>query len=480
MVLTSPPVLANPCFEKEFDLFTDASDAGLGAVLEQEGRVIAYASRALNRAEKNFSTIEKECLAIIFATKIFRHYLLAKHFTLFTDHSPLQWLSAQKMEGTNNRNADALSRLLPNDPLQHCLAVQVATARVTVEELAASQAADPILSRVIRSLQGSPMCRGAEWKRFPLRRFAQLLPRLSLSSGVLQLRKISELGTERTLARLHNCAYWFGMDRDILQFCNKCQNMPVGKPWERLGMDILELPESSSAFPLKNQTANTVAAHARNFESDLLREVCTTFGITKTRTTPYHPQSDGLVERGNRTILQLLRTLGAQHGFTPYQLIFGRSPFDLNPLVHLPDYHGYDPPSYHDHLLTRIKRTYCMAKRNLDQAAQRQCRAYNRCATSQPVYHCGDPVWLYRRTCAKLEPRWEGNWLVRKVIGPVTVEIQNNDGQRKVVHVNDLRKLNQSRQDEDPPQTATEPAVVDLRPVRQRHVPRRFLDYVMT
>ncbi|KFD59566.1 hypothetical protein M514_28257 [Trichuris suis] len=80
--LTTAPVLASPCFQREFTLFTDASDKGLGAVLEQDGKVIAYASRVLRRGEKNFRTIEKECLAIVFATKTFRHYVLAKHFTL--------------------------------------------------------------------------------------------------------------------------------------------------------------------------------------------------------------------------------------------------------------------------------------------------------------------------------------------------------------------------------------------------------------
>jgi len=82
-----------------FSLYTDASLVGVGAVLEQSGKVIAYASRSLTQAERQYSTIQKECLAIVYATKQFRHYLLGRHFNLFTDHAPLQWLSAQKMEG---------------------------------------------------------------------------------------------------------------------------------------------------------------------------------------------------------------------------------------------------------------------------------------------------------------------------------------------------------------------------------------------
>ena len=113
-------------------LQTDASAVGLGAVLEQQGHVIAYASRSLTSSECNYSVIQRECLAIVFVLKQFRHYLLGRPFLLNTDHAPLQWLSAQKMEGmlcrwalalqeydfkilyckgSLNTNADALSRM---------------------------------------------------------------------------------------------------------------------------------------------------------------------------------------------------------------------------------------------------------------------------------------------------------------------------------------------------------------------------------
>ena len=80
-------------------LQTDASNVGLGAVLEQEQQVIGYASRTLTRAEANYSVIQRECLAIVWAMKQFRHYLLGRTFQLMTDHAPLQWLAVQKMEG---------------------------------------------------------------------------------------------------------------------------------------------------------------------------------------------------------------------------------------------------------------------------------------------------------------------------------------------------------------------------------------------
>jgi len=71
-------------------LQTDASALGLGAVLEQGGHVIAYASRTLTKSESNYSVTQRECLAAVFDMKQFCHYLLGRSFTLMTDHASLQ------------------------------------------------------------------------------------------------------------------------------------------------------------------------------------------------------------------------------------------------------------------------------------------------------------------------------------------------------------------------------------------------------
>ena len=99
--LTEAPLLVYPCFSSnatEFVLQTDASALGLEAVLEQDVHPIVYASQSLTSSERNYSVIQYECLAIVFALKQFCHYLLGRPFHLYTDHAPLQWLSAQKME----------------------------------------------------------------------------------------------------------------------------------------------------------------------------------------------------------------------------------------------------------------------------------------------------------------------------------------------------------------------------------------------
>ncbi len=95
-----PPVLAYPTREGPFVLSTDASDPGMGAVLEQEqeedGRVvkkaIAYVSKTLNASQQRYYTTNKELLAVVTAVELFKYYLTGRHFTVVTNHASLTWL----------------------------------------------------------------------------------------------------------------------------------------------------------------------------------------------------------------------------------------------------------------------------------------------------------------------------------------------------------------------------------------------------
>ena len=147
--LISEPILGYPDFTREFIVYTDASEYGIGAVLAQIQRspqqtnnsgeskekevVIAYSSKHLNDRETKWSTTEKECFAIIQAVDIFKPYLYGRKFTVITDHRPLEWLMSKKepsgrlarwalkiqeyditigyRPGKTNQNADSLSRI---------------------------------------------------------------------------------------------------------------------------------------------------------------------------------------------------------------------------------------------------------------------------------------------------------------------------------------------------------------------------------
>ncbi|KAG8472948.1 hypothetical protein CXB51_034814 [Gossypium anomalum] len=95
-VLTEAPVLIQPESGKDFTVYSDASHVGLGYVLMQEGKVVAYASRQLKPHEVNYPTHDLELAAVIFALKIWRHYLYGETCIIYTDHKSLKYLLSQK------------------------------------------------------------------------------------------------------------------------------------------------------------------------------------------------------------------------------------------------------------------------------------------------------------------------------------------------------------------------------------------------
>uniref|UniRef100_A0A2N9FX66 Integrase catalytic domain-containing protein n=1 Tax=Fagus sylvatica TaxID=28930 RepID=A0A2N9FX66_FAGSY len=143
--LTSAPIMQAPDWSLPFELMCDASDYAIGAVLGQrkdkKPHVIYYASRTLNSAQMNYTTTEKELLAIVFALDKFRSYLIGSPVVCFTDHAALKYLFTKKdakarlirwilllqefnliikdKKGVENVVADHLSRLIFEDNMEH-------------------------------------------------------------------------------------------------------------------------------------------------------------------------------------------------------------------------------------------------------------------------------------------------------------------------------------------------------------------------
>ena len=573
--LVSPPLLDYPLKTDQFVLSTDASDSGLGAVLSTaRGTVIEYASRTLSNAEKKYATTEKECLAIVWAVHKFRHYLIGAHFLLETDHKPLEWLNtskssksrSQRLErwslelrafqftinhrpGSTNQPADALSR--------HPVSVVGVSSTWDKANIAKIQNSDPVLSKVIRQLETHQIPkRITPWLKFPYRRYLQLWPQLILHESVLYRKvkypsmsqeklllvvptslrrqflrtahdKAGHQGTDRTMARLSEIAYWVGIAKDVGYYCNHCTTCQITKapasqpaplqpivasqPWEMVAVDILKVPMSSRgnqyllviqdyfskwpfAIPLPDQKAERIVQalkdqvftlvgpprrlhsdQGRNFESYILLELCKAFGVTKSHTTPYHPMGDGLVERMNRSLLNLLRALvqtesdweehvqlllfvyrTTKHSTTklsPYEILFGQNPAPLHfPTPPINTVH--DPHDYSSQLQRKLLELKELVEANIVEATSKQTEYYK---GHEPVkLSVGQQVLLDDPTKGKLDPRWTGPWEVEEFKEPSTVKIRMGTSTR-TVHINRTRPLLQGEVDDTPVAKAWSP-----------------------
>ena len=303
----------------------------------------------------------------------------------------------------------------------------------------------------------------------------------------------AHLGVRKTISQIKRRFHWPRMGEDVkthVRTCATCQankgpllryraalaDFRVGAPMDRVVADVMgPFPLSRQenryifvlvdyftrwveAFPLPNQRAETVAQkvvmdficrfgaplelhtdQGRNFESTLFGEVCKLLEIHKTGTNAYHPSTNGLVERFNRTLASMIRSYvdsstedwdlyipvltsayrGTVHpatGFTPNFLMLGREttmPIDM----HFPQLHPYssDIPTYVVELEARLIKCYHVARENLRRAAERQQKVQDT-RISQNTYSPGQAVTKRAPQTSKLTLPWVGPYIVTKVL----------------------------------------------------------------
>ncbi|KAJ8364561.1 hypothetical protein SKAU_G00133920 [Synaphobranchus kaupii] len=352
-----------------------------------------------------------------------------------------------------------------------------------------------------------------------------LVPRPFIPSG-LQLAHThllgAHLGVEKTLERIKTRFYWPGVKKAVEDYCRSCPDcqqvaprphlrsplipLPIiSVPFSRIGMDLVgPLPQSSrghqyilvvldyatrypEAIPLRTMATKGIARElmllfsrvglpeeiltdqGTPFMSRIMRDLCQLMKVTQLRTSVYHPQMDGLVERFNQTLKKMLKKTmeadgrnwdqllpfvlfairevpQASTGFSPFELLYGRRPRGL---LDLAKEAWEQQPSPHrtmvehvEEVRERMATIWPMVREHMAEAQTAQARVYNRGAQPRE-FGPGDKVLVLVPTSkCKFLAKWNGPYEVIEKVGTVNYRVRQ-PGRRpptKVYHVNLLKK----------------------------------------
>ena len=337
-------------------------------------------------------------------------------------------------------------------------------------------------------------------------------------------------GAVRTRERVLKRFFWPTVEKDVREHCETCiecqrRSQPTpprqaafrtetsSKPFERMAIDITEMPMSSRGnkytlvvmdyfskyvyvYPMPDQTARTVSEclmdvvlrqgvperlhsdQGRQFESHVFQELCARLGIEKTRTSPYRPQSDGMVERFNRTLKDMvakyIKPCGSdwdEHitalafayntskhsvtGYSPFFLVHGREArLPVDELFGASSSSTADIDSHVEDVLRKLRTAFGKVKENTERAAYEMIkRQGDVCRESN--YAPGQKVWLTDHTAQaggkrKLGMRYKGPGEVIRQEGPredgVVYRVRMPDGKEVKTHHNHIKPMKERQQ----------------------------------
>ncbi len=273
--LIAAPVLCSPDFSQTFTIQCDASDTGLGGVLTQEldggERVIAYCSRTLSRAERNYTVTERELLALLFSLEKFRMYVEGTVFKVITDHASLLWLNNLKdpsgrlarwsvklrqhsfqlihRKGASHKVPDALSRINNSAEVYNVDSLSIDF----------NNELDPWYSNLKDKVLKDPSSY-PQWKVENSVLFKYISNNIPLSSNLCEWKTVvpknsrssvlmdshdpptsSHFGFYKTLSRVQETYYWSKMRYDVMKYVRSCkvcqsQKMSNSTPFGKMGI----------------------------------------------------------------------------------------------------------------------------------------------------------------------------------------------------------------------------------------------------
>ena len=578
--------LTYPDFQKPFVLNTDASQIAIGGVLQQrdedgELRPITFFSRTLNRAEQNYSTIEREALGIIWGLQANRSLILGFPVEIMTDHRPLVWILEKShpnsriarrqilvseynivtkhIPGKKNTVADFLSRVrmqcITEDKVLH-ISNRVASV-ITLPDISTEwnkkilqkdQSVHPLYGRLKYLIERDRLTEMDKTdKEQTERKLKCSINDLIIEDDLLCIKRINSNkpivivpenrikialnichstlsaghgGVKATLDRLNKLCYWPGMNEDVKEYvrgCEVCQRFkPINEPpapllnypsanwpFARVHMDLIGPLNTSTegykyiltcvdactrylvAGALRSKNADEVVEaflkefvckhgvpewlvtdNGSEFLNEKFKGLTEAIGMTHTQVTAYHPSANGIVERVNGTVVQILRTLTEDNphiwckmlGFavlayntainrvteeSPYYCLYLKDPKLPYDLIASPMVPSYNVDNTKEQVIQMMQACYqrCQEKTEENQKYEQRRQAPKSKIKQVQV---GDKVYAKniprKGLSKKLQPKYSGPWRVHKKISDVVLILKHvTSGKQCKIHTDRVR-----------------------------------------